>query len=474
MVCNVPMDEAATMTEPGYEVLDALYAALTRYVAFPDEHSTVATALWITTTHALGAFEFAPRLAVTSPEKRCGKSRLLDIVAGTCHRPLASVDATVAAIFRSLGGDHPPTLIIDEADAIFGNKKVAEQNEDLRKLLNAGHQRGRPALRCVGPHQTPTEFPTFAMVALAGIGKLPDTITDRAINISMQRRAIGESVSQFRSRRDGPALAVLRERLAAWGREHTEELSKADPDLPVDDRAADTWEPLIAVADAAGGDWPKLARLACRSIESATANDDDDASLNVKLLIDIRAVFAERGQQYLAVGGSFLPSQELVVALRRIEESPWGDFELTPRKLAQRLKLFGIKPGFNAAKTQRGYVLEGFTDAFGRYLRPKASNRPKPGADQQEHAENEDIQSVRNPSESVRDRTDGRFTDGSDTTPEAAKYAGPGDIADTWTLPDAPPAENGHGHFCACGAKLLSRASIERGQCEECRLTANK
>ena len=112
-----------TMTEPGYEVLDALYAALTRYVAFPDEHATVATTLWIATTHTLPAFEFAPRLAVTSPEKRCGKSRLLDIIAGTCHKPLPSVDATVAAIFRSLGGDHPPTLIIDETDAIFGSEE---------------------------------------------------------------------------------------------------------------------------------------------------------------------------------------------------------------------------------------------------------------------------------------------------------------------------------------------------------------
>lgn len=461
------------MTEPGYEVLDALYAALTRYVAFPDEHATVATTLWIATTHTLPAFEFAPRLAVTSPEKRCGKSRLLDIIAGTCHKPLPSVDATVAAIFRSLGGDHPPTLIIDETDAIFGSKKVAEQNEDLRKLLNAGHQRGRPALRCVGPLQTPTEFQTFAMVALAGIGKLPDTITDRAVNISMQRRASGESVSQFRSRRDGPVLAALRDRLAAWAKEHIDELSKAEPDLPVDDRAADTWEPLVAVADAAGGDWPKLARSACRAIESATAKADEDGSLNVKLLADIRAVFAEDRRQHLAVGGLFLPTADLVRSLRHIEESPWGDIELTPRKLAQRLKPFDVAPGFNAAKTVRGYALDSFADAFKRYLRPKASSRPRRDSDPEEHGESANFQSVRNPSESVQDRTDGRFTDGSHIAAETANGAGPNRISDTWTLSDVPPGENGHRHVCGCGAELLSRNSIERDQCEECHLTAN-
>jgi hypothetical protein len=122
----------------GAELLDEVHATLERYVVFPDRHSAVAVTLWIATTHALHAFECAARLVITSPENRCGKTRLLDIICGTCHRPLATVDATIAAVFRSLGGDHPPTLILDEADGIFGSKKAAENNEDLRKMLNAG------------------------------------------------------------------------------------------------------------------------------------------------------------------------------------------------------------------------------------------------------------------------------------------------------------------------------------------------
>ena len=68
---------------------------------------------------------------------------------------------------------------MDEADTIFGPK--AGDNEDLRGLLNAGHQRNRPAWRISGPEHKPTPFPTFAMAALAGIGDLPDTIMDRAV-----------------------------------------------------------------------------------------------------------------------------------------------------------------------------------------------------------------------------------------------------------------------------------------------------
>jgi Protein of unknown function (DUF3631) len=223
---------------------------------------------------------------------------------------------------------------------LFGSKKNAENNEDFRALLNAGHQRGRPALRCVGPLQVPTEFSTFAMCALAGIGTMPDTITDRAVNRSMRRRASGEMVAQFRSRRDGPILSRVRDRLAAWAAQHIDELSKAEPDMPVEDRAADTFEPLIAVADAAGGHWPDTARAACKALVDAADEADEERSLSTKLLADIKTVFASQG-------ASFLPSAELVAALRRIEDAPWDDFEFTTRKLAYRLKEFGVKPERN-------------------------------------------------------------------------------------------------------------------------------
>lgn len=349
----------------GVTLLDELHAALSRYVAFGDYEATAVT-LWVAVTHALPAFECAPRLAITSPVKRCGKTRLLDIVAGTCHRALATADATVAAIFRSLGGDHPPTILIDEADAIWGNRKMAEQNEDLRKLLNAGHQRGRPALRCVGPNQIPTQFDVFAMVALAGIGRLPDTITDRAVCISMRRRSGGERVEQFRSRRDAPKLLALRDRLAEWATTRIDALAEAEPDVPAEDRAADTWEPLIAIADAAGGRWPERARKACRAL-AASADDDAEESLNIRLLADIEKVF----------DGSFMPSADLLGALMKLDESPWNDFDLTASKLARRLREFGVKPKRDTTGNARGYARETLEDAFERYTRQKASDRQK-------------------------------------------------------------------------------------------------
>lgn len=359
----------------GAALLDDLHATLLRYVVFPDAHAAVAVALWIVATHAVSAFQHAPRLGIKSPQKRCGKSRLLDIIAGTCHQPLMSINATVPAIFRSIGGEHPPTLIIDEADTLFGTKRAAEQNEDLRALLNAGHQRGRPALRCVGPSQIPTEFSTFAMAALAGIGDLPDTITDRAVNITMRRRTPGERVSQFRTRRDGPVLEALQTRLAAWAIGQLPTLTDAEPELPVEDRAADTWEPLVAVADAAGGPWPQLARAACKALAEGAADDDEEGSAGTRLLADIKRVF-------IAKGASFLASSDLVTALRALEESPWNDYEFNARKLAERVRQYGVRPGRDTTGTVRGYSLESLEDAFRRYTRQDPSDPSETSADQ--------------------------------------------------------------------------------------------
>jgi hypothetical protein len=154
-------------------------------------------------------------------------------------------------VVRSIGAD-PPTLLVDEADTLWGTRKQADANEDLRGLLNAGHQRNRPMLRWDITSRTAEQLDTFAMALLAAIGELPDTIMDRAVIVRMRRRAPGEQVQPYRTRRDAPPLNTLRERLATWARAHLRELHHATPVMPLEDRAADTWEPLIAIADLAG------------------------------------------------------------------------------------------------------------------------------------------------------------------------------------------------------------------------------
>ncbi len=345
----------------GARLLDELHQALTRYVVLPSPEAVDAVVLWITATHAAPAWNCAPRLDITSPVKRCGKSRLLDIIEATCYHPLLTVNISPAALVRSIGSD-PPTLLLDEADTVFG-PKAGDAHEDLRGILNAGHSRGRPYIRWDMASRQLENCPTFAMAALAGIGALPDTITDRAVVVPMRRRAPGELVDRYRERRDGEPLRVLGERLGEWTRAHMDDLSKAEPDMPVEDRAADTWEPLIVVADVAGGDWPARARRAALAL---TAEDDSDTTLGARLLADLRDVFGDRDAMH---------GETILGALHGIPEAPWGDYfgrPMNARDMAKLLKPYIVSStdvkvdGVN----KKGYRREHLHDPWTRYLPP--------------------------------------------------------------------------------------------------------
>ncbi|WP_210577909.1 DUF3631 domain-containing protein [Streptomyces sp. GESEQ-4] len=395
-------DEAEAPSEPvempdveptyGSELLDELRAQIAQFVILPSKEALDAVTLWVLATHLQAAWQHAPRLAVVGPAKRCGKSRLLDVLTETVHDPMLTINTTPAAIFRSIDADDPPTLLVDEADTIFGSPKVAEKNEEMRGLLNAGHQRGRYVTRVVGNDHTPHRFATFAMAAIAGIGDLPDTVMDRAVVIRMRRRAEGEKVKPFRSRRDIPALHDLRDRIAAWARPLLDEAANREPAMPVEDRAADTWEPLVIVADLAGGHWPRLARTACAQLVAAEAAAEEDHPSGARILADIRRIFVGRGEP------DSLSTEELLYLLRQDPESPWAEWGrsgLTARGLGAMLREFGIKPGNVrvADGTQRkGYMRNKFLDAWRRYcptVHP-VGTQPVPVRDTQPAALGED------------------------------------------------------------------------------------
>lgn len=351
----------------GSALLDELRSQIAQFVIAPSRKALDAITLWVAATHLQAAWQHAPRLAVVGPAKRCGKSRLLDVLTETVHDPMLTINTTPAAIFRSITEDNPPTLLVDEADTIFGSPKVAEKNEEMRGLLNAGHQRNRYVTRVVGNDHTPHRFATFAMAAIAGIGDLPDTIMDRAIVIRMRRRAEGEKVKPFRSRRDVPALHDLRDRIAAWAKPLLDEAADLEPHMPVEDRAADTWESLVIVADLAGGQWPRLARHACATMVAAEVAAEEENPSGARILAHIRRVFhAQRDVDSLS-------TEELLHHLRQDSEAPWAEWGrtgLTPRELGRMLRDFGIRPGNvrMADGTQRkGYMRNKFLDAWRRY-----------------------------------------------------------------------------------------------------------
>jgi hypothetical protein len=363
---SVPRLEELRRRPDGAQLLDRLLSSFQRFVIFPDRHAAVATVLWVAATYGQTVWTHAPRLVITSPEKRCGKSRLLDLLAATSCNAVVTMDISTAALFRRISESDPPTLLMDEADAIFSSRKVNRDHaEELRGLINAGFGRGRPTLRCVGPQQAVTAFDTFCMIALAGIGDFaPDTVKDRAISITLRRRAAGERVQPFRARRDAPAFAELAADLACWLTPLLDQVGAAEPDMPVEDREADTWEPLIALADAAGAEWPATARAACKAIVGASREAEAEATTNTRLLADIRQVFDATDEQWMS-------SQTLLAELKALTEAPWDGWGLTTARLATKLKPFGItsdRSRSEGGRQSRGYRRDQFLDAWARYL----------------------------------------------------------------------------------------------------------
>src|SRR4051794_39455488 len=236
------------LPDSGADVLTDVEAFLARFVIYPSEAARVAHVLWIGHAWFMDEWDSTPRIAFLSPEPGSGKSRALEVTEPLVPRPVHAVNTTPAYLFRKVSDEAGrPTILYDEIDTVFGPK--AKDNEDVRGMLNAGHRKGAMAGRCVirGKQVLTEELPAYCAVALAGLNDLPDTIMTRSIVVRMRRRSGHEPVEPWRSRLNEPEGHKLRDRLELWA-------ESADaipwPTLPagIEDRNADVWEPLIAVA----------------------------------------------------------------------------------------------------------------------------------------------------------------------------------------------------------------------------------
>lgn len=442
---------------PGAELLDDVERFLARFVAFPSDAARVAVTLWAAHAHLVHVSDNSPRMALLSPEPGSGKTRTLEVLELLTPRPMHVLSASPAAVFRSIEAERP-TLLMDEVDAVFGRRGSDDGAEDLRGLLNAGHRAGATIPRCVGPTHEVRRFPVFAAVALAGLGDLPDTLMSRSVIVRMRRRAPGEKVAPYRHRIHAPDGENLRDRIADWADTVAEQVAAAWPDMPpgVEDRPADVWEPLLAVADAAGGEWPTRARAACLELVKVAASRD--ASLGVRLLGDLRTIWGD---------GEALPTETILTRLCQLDEAPWGDLRgkpLDPRGLARRLKAYdvaSVKVKVDG-KSLQGYRREHLWDAWTRYL-------PTPAASTPESAEPAEPEEPRR-SQGVSEVPDTR------EVPEPGRRVEPGDPPLTWAVPEVPevPLPGPPTPECAtCGGPLDGAAILcHTDTCSDCEVRA--
>ncbi|MCL2591583.1 MAG: DUF3631 domain-containing protein, partial [Betaproteobacteria bacterium] len=345
----------------GAALLSDIATTIQRFIICKPE-TAHAAALWVVFTWFIEVVQFAPILMITAPEKRCGKSQLLELHGKLSCRPILASNITPASTFRVIDA-WKPTLLIDEADTFMDDPK-----SELRGILNSGHTRDSAyVIRTVGDDHTPKQFSTWGAKAVAGIGKRGETLMDRSIIIELRRKLKHEAAERLRYAEPG-LFDELRSRICRFATDRREAVQCARPSLPqsLNDRAQDNWEPLIAIADVAGGIWPELARKAALLISGST---DESTSISNELLADIAEVFEARHLDRIS-------TKNLIVALCDDEEKSWAIFNrgkwITPKQIARRLKEYGItsktiREGYG---TSKGYELEQFRDAFSRYLPP--------------------------------------------------------------------------------------------------------
>jgi hypothetical protein len=351
----------------GSAVLAEVEAFLRRFMVMSDAQYT-AVALWIAHTWAIDACTFTPYLAVSSCEKRCAKSRLLEVLFYLVRRPWNTSGVSGPTLFRGIDAKDRPTLLLDEVDALLkGNPETVEA---VRGLLNTGNKVGGTVSRCVGKEFLVKDFNTFCPKAVAGIGGLPDTIKDRSLPIRLQRKLTSNKVERLRARLVKPEADALRSRLSNWVENQIARLKDARPPMPegLDDRQMEGTEILLALADQCSGDWPGRSRAAL--LELFGAEDVGEDSARMRLLVDLRDLF---GRLPLA---EVLPTDQILEELKEIEGSPWSEWNrgkgLTRHALAKILKPFGVFPGQFMEKTARirGYRKTDLQDAWNRYLPP--------------------------------------------------------------------------------------------------------
>ena len=352
------------MTELHADVVESAEKFIRRFCVLPDA-AYLPLALWTVATyipHAFGAF---PYIALLSPVKGCGKTRVLEILELLCANPQRITSASPAAIYRMMKDF--PTLLLDEVEALR-NAKPTESGQIVLAILNAGHRKGATVPRCVPPDWAVEHFPVYGPKVFAAIGRLPDTLADRCIRIPMQRKTASQTTERFLFARTPAEAEPIHAELSKWTASNADSVCQAYNGMGdlsfLADREADLWMPIFALCAVAMPERMDELKRWTLSLCKAKAADDQDDSLGFTLLTDVRNIWP--------VGNPHMMTASLIESLECLSESPWAEPEskLTPRKLAGLLRPFGIVPRQVriGAVSSKGYQRADFVSAFSRYL----------------------------------------------------------------------------------------------------------
>lgn len=334
---------------------------LRRFCCLPSPEAYAAVTVWIAATHVAALLRSAPGLVVTAPMGRSARSRLLSVVSAMTRKPLVVTPAAGRNdldLYRTANEIFDPaTVFIDDAEVIF-NPRVRGSKKDLRTFVESCHTRGLFAVRM----SSGEELRPFALVCTVAGQPLPAEVEDRAVVVRMDAGE-DQDLGWFR-RRDVSELVTASDLLTMWADQNMGdilEFLEAWVDRPANefplrmkDHAAETWEPLFAIADLAGHDWLDRIVEAARTLDGQYQSEKRQSSFAKRLLIDLRESLSEGAW---ADYNGFIGTEDAVELLSEDPQGHWRAAGLTPTKLSRTMRTLGLKSRRDSSGTRRGFQI---------------------------------------------------------------------------------------------------------------------
>ncbi len=367
------------------DLLTEIEGVIKKHVILND-HAAAALAVWVLHTYTLELRDTVAYVAIESPEKRCGKTTLLSVLAAMAHRPLISSNITVGALFRAIH-NCSPTLFIDEADTFLAGNSI------MRGIINSGNTRRTAYVLRLSSSKSATlpsppsgerdgvrgqlaensnadqtmaggaatgikKYSCWCPKVIAIIGEAPDTIADRSIVVKMARKLTTETCLPLAAL-NTTGIRAKCARFALDTRDSIAQCHKISGE-GLNDRAADTFDPLYVIAHHAGGVWLQKLHTAALAL-SATA----DSNAGAGLILDILDILVESGREKIF-------TRDLLAELRDggMRSNALKNSDINEYQISKMLRPYGIRPttiriGINVST---GYVRADFREARNRYI----------------------------------------------------------------------------------------------------------
>ena len=366
-------------------LLTDIEAVIKRHVILPDPAAT-ALAVWVLHTYAFELRDTVAYVAIESPEKRCGKTTLLSVLAAMACKPLIASNITVGALFKSVH-TCSPTLFIDEADTFMagngtmrgiinsGNtrrtayvlrlsaaKKVGQSTVSLAPIGGEGRGEGASASSLQLPEAIETglrKYSCWCPKVIAMIGDVPDTIADRSIVVKMTRKLTTETCDPLSELN----TAEIKSKCARFALDTVQSIAQS-PKIRGDglnDRAADTFDPLFVIARLAGQEWETKLRAAALALSSTADTENSGASL----LLDISEILVDTGNEKMF-------SRDIVTQLREgsLKSQTLKYSAINEYQISKMLRQYHVRSAYVriGKEVSRGYYASDFRDAIKRYV----------------------------------------------------------------------------------------------------------